>query len=83
MCLAIPAKVVEIQSEDTARVQVGESNTFLNASTTLLPEPPKLGDYLIVHAGFALHTLSEKDAQESLAALRELALAIDDSPVNF
>lgn len=53
MCLAIPAQIVELQEEGMARVRVGESQTFLTASVMLLPEPPQIGDYVILHAGFA------------------------------
>ena len=66
MCLAIPAQVVELQEQGMARVRVGESQTYLTASMLLLPEPPKVGDYVIVHAGFALHSLTPEQAQESL-----------------
>ena len=65
MCLAIPAQVVELQEQGMARVRVGESQTYLTASMLLLPEPPKVGDYVIVHAGFALHSLTPEQAQES------------------
>ena len=67
-CLAIPAQVVELQEQGMARVRVGESQTYLTASMLLLPEPPRVGDYVIVHAGFALHSLTPEQAQESLAA---------------
>lgn len=77
MCLAIPAQVVELQEQGMARVRVGESQTYLTASMLLLPEPAKVGDYVIVHAGFALHSLTPEQAQESLAALREVAEAIE------
>ena len=77
MCLAIPAQVVELQEQGMARVRVGESQTYLTASMLLLPEPPRVGDYVIVHAGFALHSLTPEQAQESLAALREVAEAIE------
>ena len=46
----------------------------------LLPKEPQIGDYVIVHAGFALHTLTPKEAEESLSALRELAQALEDPP---
>ena len=81
MCLAIPAQIVELEPSDMARVRVGESSTFLTASTMLLPEPPKVGDYVIVHAGFALHTLTKQEAQDSLAAFRELAQALEEEKV--
>lgn len=83
MCLAIPAQIVELQEEGMARVRVGESHTFLTASMMLLPEPPHVGDYVIVHAGFAMHTLTPQEAQDSLAALRELAEAMEGSPAQF
>ncbi len=50
----------------------------------LLPEPPEVGDFVIVHAGFAMHKLLEPaEAMDSLAALREMAEAIDGNPANF
>lgn len=83
MCLAIPAQIVEIEPSDMARVRIGASSTYLSASTMLLPEPPKVGDYVIVHAGFALHVLPPEEAQESLAALRDLAEAAFGQSANF
>ena len=83
MCLAIPARIEELQGEGMASVRVGESSTFLTASIMLLPEEPKVGDYVIVHAGFALHTMTPQEAEDSLSALRELAQAMDGAPANF
>lgn len=83
MCLAIPARIVELEPADMARVRIGESSTFLSASTMLLPEPPQVGDYVIVHAGFALRVLPPEEAEESLAALREIAAAACGTPANF
>lgn len=83
MCLAIPARIVELQPADMARVRIGESSTFLSASTMLLPESPEVGDYVIVHAGFALRKLSDQEALESLEALREVAQAACGTQANF
>jgi hydrogenase expression/formation protein HypC len=69
MCLAIPAEVIEIQDE-MATIQVGD--VLRKACLTLLPEV-QVGDYVIVHAGFALHKVDPQEAQESLRLLRELA----------
>ena len=69
MCLAIPAEVTEIQDE-MATVRVGE--VFRKACLTLLPDT-RIGDFVIVHAGFALHRVDPQEAQESLRLLRELA----------
>jgi hydrogenase expression/formation protein HypC len=77
MCLAIPAEIVEIQ-EEMATVRVGDA--VRRASLTLLPEPARVGDYVIVHAGFALHKVDPQEAQESLRLLRELAAHADPLP---
>lgn len=74
MCLAIPAEVIRIE-DDMATVRVGEA--LRKASLMLLPEPAELGDYVIVHAGFALHKVDPEEARESLRLLRELAAAGD------
>ena len=74
MCLGVPGKIIEIYSAGglrTAKVDFGgvTRETCLEA----LPEA-KVGDYTIVHAGFALNLLSEEEAQATLDTLRELAL---------
>lgn len=83
MCLAIPAQIVELEPSDMARVRIGESSTFLSASTMLLPGEARVGDYVIVHAGFILHKLSPEEAQQSLEALREIAEAACGTSANF
>lgn len=84
MCLAIPAQITEITSEGMARARVGESQTYLTTSTMLLPEPAEVGDYVIVHAGFALHKLRPEDAQETLKLLREMAETLEGGqPAGF
>ena len=79
MCLAIPAEVIQIE-DDMATVRVGEA--LRKASLMLLPEPAELGDYVIVHAGFALHKVDPEEARESLRLLRELAATADEEPVD-
>ena len=68
MCLAVPAKVLEITGS-VARVAVG--GVERDASLMLLPEA-KLGDYVLVHAGFAMQIVEEKDAEETYALLAEM-----------
>lgn len=72
MCLAVPMQVVEASEDGIIRCRVGEGETFVTASAALLPEPPKPGEYVIVHAGFALRTLEPADAEETLRLLREM-----------
>ena len=83
MCLAIPAQIVELQEAGMARVRVGSSETYLTASMMLLPEEPRVGDYVIVHAGFALHALTPEEAEETPRALRELVEADEGCPAPF
>lgn len=73
MCLAVPMKVTEVSEYGIARCRVGEGDTFVNASIDLLPEAPNPGDYVIVHAGFALRILEAADAEETLKILRQMA----------
>jgi hydrogenase expression/formation protein HypC len=72
MCLAVPAQVESLEN-GIARCRVGNGQTFLQASTMLLERPPRVGEYLIVHAGFALHILDAQKAEESLELLRSMA----------
>jgi len=69
VCLAIPAKVVSIE-QDFAQVDMGGNRLKIS---TLLLDQVAIGDYVIVHAGFAIHKVDEQEAQESLKLLRELA----------
>lgn len=77
MCLAIPAKV-EVIENGVAQCRVGEGETFVTASLMLLDEEVTFGDYVIIHAGFAIRKLDLKEAQESLTILRDLANAYEE-----
>ena len=78
MCLAIPSKIIEINNNmgviDVAGVR--------RETSLLLLENPQVGDWVIVHAGFAIQKIDEAAAQESLRYLREAAqlLVEDDDP---
>ncbi len=74
MCLAIPARITEMK-DDFATCRVGESETYITVSTMIMDEEVEVGDYLIVHAGFALRKLSPEDAQASLDVLRQMVEA--------
>ncbi len=72
MCLAVPMKVTSITPEGLATCKVGEGDTFVNASAMLLEEELKVGDYVIVHAGFCLRKIEPEDAEQTLKLLREI-----------
>jgi hydrogenase expression/formation protein HypC len=67
MCLAIPAQIVS-KKGDEAIVDV--AGVKREANLMLCPEA-KIGDYIIMHAGFAIHILDRKDAEETLQMLSE------------
>jgi len=68
MCLAIPAKVVNLK-EDKAKVDFGEG-VLREVNVTLVNA--KVGDYVLVHAGYAIQVLSEKEAQETIQLWNEI-----------
>jgi len=68
MCLAIPAKVVEING-DTAKVDFG-AGTMRDVNISLVEA--KIGEYVIVHAGYAIEVLDQKAAEETLALWNEI-----------
>jgi hydrogenase expression/formation protein HypC len=75
MCLAIPAKVIQIDASKQGKVDY--LGTKVKANFSLL-EDIRPGDWVIVHAGFAITRLDEEEAQETLALLREIAQAQGD-----
>ena len=71
MCLAIPAKVTSIQ-EDKARVDFGE-DVLREVNVALVNV--KVGDYVLVHAGYAIQVLSEEEALETIRLWNEILQA--------
>jgi len=69
MCLAIPMKVIEIQDNE-AVAEVGGAR--YRANLTLLPDI-KIGEYIVVHAGFAIEKLDEEAALETLKIWQDVA----------
>ncbi|MDD5216025.1 MAG: HypC/HybG/HupF family hydrogenase formation chaperone [Methylococcales bacterium] len=75
MCLAVPAKIISLNSNTDELLQTGFvdfSGVQKEISLAYVPEA-KIGDYVIVHAGFALSVLDEEEALASLQAFAELA----------
>ncbi len=68
MCLAVPCKIVSIEG-DIATIEV--AGVRREASLSLINDPT-IGDYVIVHAGYAIHKIDETTAMESLKALNEV-----------
>ncbi len=69
MCLAVPAKILKIQSEDIALCDFNGVEKEVNVA---LIDNPVIGDWVIVHVGFALNRIDEKEAQTTLEMLSTL-----------
>ena len=82
MCLAIPGKIVEFSTEQPllAKVDVAGVKRAINIGL-LADEPLQLGDWVLIHVGFAMSKISEADARDQLtmlAALGEEQQAMDE-----
>ncbi|WXG45229.1 MAG: HypC/HybG/HupF family hydrogenase formation chaperone [Candidatus Atabeyarchaeum deiterrae] len=69
MCLAIPARVLDVKG-DSARVDFG-NGTVKNVSVALL-ESVRVGQYVIVHAGFAIQVMDKSEAKKTLDLWQEM-----------
>ena len=76
MCLAVPAQVVAIDDDQMATVEL--AGVKRKVALDLVPET-KVGDYVIVHVGFAIQRLDEVEAGKTLSLLDELA-AVTEQP---
>ncbi|MBW1772618.1 MAG: HypC/HybG/HupF family hydrogenase formation chaperone [Deltaproteobacteria bacterium] len=74
MCLAIPARIVRIEN---GMGTIDMDGTQREVSL-LLQEDARVGDYVIVHAGFAIHRVDEEEALESLKFLRQMVTELED-----
>ncbi len=73
MCLGVPGKIVEIFEQDGLKMaKVDFGGVVRETCLEYVPEA-KVGDYCIIHVGFALNLLSEEEAQETLALLKQIS----------
>jgi hydrogenase expression/formation protein HypC len=75
MCLAIPARIIELKGDNAVVDAMG--NRY-RAKTTLLPEA-KLGDLVLVHAGFAISLVDEEEAKKTWQLIAEIN-EFDETP---
>ena len=86
MCLAVPGKIIEIQdtSHESGTGSLGTvdfQGTRIEVGLAFTPEA-KVGDWVLVHAGFALNTLDEQEASETWQYLKEADL-VDEIPAEM
>ena len=78
MCLAIPSRITKIE-DNMATIDV---EGVQREASLLLLEDARVGDYVIVHAGFAIQKLDESAAKETLDLLREAIAAVEKQEPN-
>jgi hydrogenase expression/formation protein HypC len=80
MCLAIPGKLVEVVDPERhiAKVEVAGVRRNVNIGLLTGDEEPVLGDYVLIHVGFALSKIDEQEALETLRMLEGLGEAYTD-----
>lgn len=74
MCLAIPARILELLDDHMAQVSI--MGTTREISLDLTPSAHQ-GDYVLVHAGFAIEIVDEQYARETLAVIQEMGDVVD------
>jgi hydrogenase expression/formation protein HypC len=73
MCLAVPGKIIEIyETNDLLMGKVDFGGVVRETCLAYVPDA-KVGDYTIIHVGFALNLIDEKEALETLALLEEIS----------
>ncbi len=74
MCLAIPSKITHIENE----MAIIDVDGVKRSASLMLLEDSAVGDYVIVHAGFAIKKLDEESAMETIRLLKEAAAFVDN-----
>jgi len=79
MCLAIPARIVEVLADEQGVVDLGGIRKQISLE---LIDGAAVGDYVIVHVGYALSRLDPAEAERTLALFAEAAVALNDGADN-
>jgi hydrogenase expression/formation protein HypC len=77
MCLAVPVKVIALPGDQWAEIEVGGIHSRISIA---LVDEVAVGDYLIVHAGFAITRLDVAEAEKTLALFDQIAARLHESP---
>jgi hydrogenase expression/formation protein HypC len=77
MCLAVPMKIIN-KAGHSATVEAGGVSREVNLR---LLEDAKVGDYVLVHAGFAIETVDEHEALETLKLMEQISFLQDDDEI--
>jgi len=78
MCLAVPGKILEAEERDGSRIaKVKFGGITRQAFLNFVPEA-EVGDYVMVHVGFAISKVDEEEARQTLATLEEMGLVEEE-----
>ncbi|MCD8213574.1 MAG: HypC/HybG/HupF family hydrogenase formation chaperone [Campylobacter sp.] len=80
MCLSIPSKVIEIDADNVALVET--LGVQRRVSLDLISEPVNVGEYVLIHVGYAMQKIDTKFALESLEIYRQIAKDMDSGAIN-
>jgi len=80
MCLSIPSKVIEIDENNYATVDT--MGVKRKVTLDLISEPVNIGDYVLIHVGFAMNKISKEHAEDSLAAYNDIVEAMKDGNID-
>ncbi|MBN1839973.1 MAG: HypC/HybG/HupF family hydrogenase formation chaperone [Campylobacterales bacterium] len=80
MCLSIPSKVVEIDENNYATVDT--MGVKRQVTLDLISEPVNVGDYVLIHVGFAMNKISKEEAESSIEAYNEIAEAMQNGEIS-
>jgi len=77
MCLSIPSKIVVIDEDNVATVDT--MGVKRQVSLDLMPDEVAVGDYILIHVGFAMSKIDEEEALQSLEAYQEILEMMDEA----
>ncbi|PAF52038.1 HypC/HybG/HupF family hydrogenase formation chaperone [Helicobacter sp. 13S00477-4] len=77
MCLAIPSKIIQID-KTTNSVTLETMGVQRQASLDLMDEEVHIGEYVLLHIGYVMSKIDEKDAQESIKLYRQMIESMDE-----
>jgi len=79
MCLGIPGQIIEIVDEENTIAKVDVNGVRRNVNIGLvLPDSPQVGDWVLIHVGFALSKIDDDEAQATFRFLEDLGKAYED-----
>ena len=80
MCLGVPGKIIDIyKNGELLMGKIDFGGVFREACLSYTPEA-KVGDYVLIHVGFALNIISEEEAKETLSLLEQISSLDETSP---